>query len=118
MENEISYIGVFLLTGVLFVVVNLGISALLRPFHPTPKKIASYECGEEPIGDAWVQYNVRYYLFAMFFVIFDVEAIFLIPWALVFKALGSFAFWEMLVFLFLLIVALVHVWRKGGLKWA
>jgi NADH-quinone oxidoreductase subunit A len=113
----IDYILVFLTVGVLFVVGNYFLSSLLRPFHPNAKKLATYECGEEPFGTAWVQYNVRYYLFAVFFVIFDVEALFLIPWALVFKSLGAAAFLEMLIFLFLLFMALIHVWKKGGLKW-
>lgn len=117
MGNEINYILIFVFTGIGFVVSNFLVSSLLRPFNPTAKKLASYECGEEPVGEAWLQYNVRYYLFAMFFVVFDVEALFLIPWAVVYKGLGPYAFGEMLIFLALLVVALVHAWRKGGLKW-
>lgn len=117
-NRQALYIVIFMITGVLFVIGNYFISALLRPFHPTAKKLSTYECGEEPIGPAWVQYNVRYYLFAMIFVIFDVEALFLIPWAIVYQALGGFSFIEMLIFISLLAVGLIHVWKKGALKWA
>lgn len=117
MNLQMDYMVVFLLTGIGFVVGNYILSALVRPYRPTPKKLATYECGEEPVGSAWVQYNVRYYLFAVIFVIFDVEAFFLIPWALVYQSLGLVTFIEMFVFLFFLLVGLVHIWKKGALKW-
>jgi len=117
MAIQMDYMLVFLLTGIGFVAGNFFLSSLLRPFRPNPKKLSTYECGEEPVGSAWVQFNVRYYLFAMIFVIFDVEAVFLIPWAVVYQSLGIVTFIEMFVFLFILIVGLVHVWRKGGLEW-
>src|ERR1700687_4506233 len=101
MAFQMDYMLVFLLTGVGFVVGNFLLSSLLRPNHPNPKKLSTYECGEETFGNAWVQFNVRYYLFAMVFVIFDIEALFLIPWAVVYQALGGFTFIEMLVFLLL-----------------
>lgn len=112
-----DYMLVFLLTGVGFVVGNCLLSALLRPSHPNSKKLSTYECGEEPIGGAWMQFHVRYYLFGMIFVIFDVEAFFLIPWAVVYRTLGTATFFEMIVFMTVLGVGLIHVWRKGSLSW-
>jgi NAD(P)H-quinone oxidoreductase subunit 3 len=80
-----------------------------------------YECAERPIGNAFVQYNVRYYIFAMLFVLFDVEVVFLMPWAVGFvnmlKSMGGVVFLEMFIFLFVLIIALVYAWRKGALEW-
>jgi len=114
---QADYILVFLLTGIGFVVANYFVSALLRPFHPNPKKLSTYECGEEPVGSAWMQYNVRYYLFAMIFVIFDIEALFLIPWGVVYQSLGFSTFVEMFIFLFILAIGFIHIWKKGVLKW-
>lgn len=116
-DFQFIYILIFLVTGVLFVLGNYALSALLRPFHPTPQKLSTYECGEKPFGEAWVQYNVRYYLYAVIFVIFDVEALFLIPPAVVFQSAGGYAFLEMSIFLGILALALIHVWKKGALKW-
>ncbi len=80
-------------------------------------QLQSYECGEPTIGPSWIQYNVRYYVFALLFVIFDVEVVFLIPWAVVYKELGLFALVEMLIFIAILIFGLVYAWKKGVLKW-
>ena len=118
MAYQIDYLLVFVLTGVGFVIMNYFISALLRPYRPNAIKLSTYECGEEPIGPAWVQYNVRYYLFAVVFVIFDVEAVFLIPWAVIYQSLGVTTFIEMFFFLFFLAIGLGHIWRKGALRWA
>ena len=95
---------------------------MLRPHNPLPEKLTTYECGERPIGQAWSQFNVRYYIFALMFVIFDVETVFLFPWALRLKAfalhgLGPFVFIEMMVFLLILVLGLAYAWRKGVLKW-
>jgi NADH-quinone oxidoreductase subunit A len=117
MLQDYAYVGFFLLIGVIFVIFVFFLSRLIRPHHPTPEKLESYECGELPIGGAWVQYNVRYYLYALIFVIFDVEVVFLFPWAVVYRSLGFFAFIEMLIFLAILIFGLIYVWKKGALKW-
>jgi len=101
-----------------FVAVAFGINALLRPNRPTPEKLTTYESGIPPIGSAWSQTQIRYYVFAFLFVIFDVESVFLFPWALVFQALGAIAFWEMVVFVGVLAVGLLYAYRKGVLKWA
>lgn len=92
-------------------------SWFLRPKNPTSGKSSTYECGEIPQGSAWIQYNVVYYLFALIFVIFDVEVVFIIPWALVFRSLGIAAYIEMLIFIFILLLGLAYAWKKGVLKW-
>jgi NADH-quinone oxidoreductase subunit A len=107
----------FLVVAVGFLVVNLLLWKVLRPSRFSEEKLTTYECGENPVGSAWVQFNIRFYVFALIFIIFDVEAVFLLPWAVVFKELGMLAFVEGLVFIFILVVALAYVWRKGDLEW-
>ena len=104
--------------GILFLVVSLLMSRLLRYTGPyTKDKYISYECGETPVGSAWIQFNIRFYVVALIFIIFDVEIIFLLPWAVVFKNLGAFAFIEGLIFIGILVVGLAYVWAKGDLEW-
>ncbi len=110
-------LGVFLIIGVLFVIITIFIASLIRPQRPTKTKLKNYECGETPIGGAWIQYNAGFYIFALIFVIFDVEVVFLFPWAVAFKQLGLFALIEMLIFLLILIFGLAYAWKKGALKW-
>ena len=88
-----------------------------RPDHPDPIKNDTYECGVETIGSSWVQFNFRYYYFALLFVIFDVEAVFLLPWALYFRQLELFGLIEMGVFILILVVGFVYAWRKKALEW-
>jgi len=107
----------FFLVGAAFAGVNLLISRLLQPRNPTAIKLSTYECGEQPVGQSWIQYNNRFYVIALIFLIFDVEVAFLFPWAAVFKSLGLFAFVEMVVFVAILLVGLAYVWRKGDLQW-
>ena len=95
----------------------LSLSGILAPRQPSRQKETVYECGMLPIGRYWSQYHVRYYLFAILFMIFDVEIVFLFPWAVVLKQLGSFAFNEMLIFVAILLVGLVYAWKKGVLEW-
>ena len=90
---------------------------VLRPARFDPEKETTYECGEEPVGSAWIQFNIRFYVFALIFIVFDVEAVFLLPWAVVFRELGPLAYVEGLVFIGILAVALAYVWRKGDLAW-
>ena len=89
----------------------------LRPKRPDPIKEATYECGVETEGDAWGQFNVRYYVFALLFVIFDVEAVFLYPWAVAFRQLGLFAFVEAVLFVAILVVGYLYAWRRKALEW-
>lgn len=95
----------------------LGLSALVRPRAPKDLKLRTYESGEIPVGTAWIQYNVRYYLFALIFVVFDVETVFLYPWAVAYRMVGLFGFLEALVFIAILLVGLAYAWRKGALEW-
>ncbi len=117
MLTEFGKILIFLILGIVFVAGGLITSWILRPHRPYPEKLTSYECGEEPIGQAWVRFNVRFYVIALVFLIFDVEVVFLFPWALVYRELGLFAFIEMAVFLLILLVGLAYVWVKGDLDW-
>src|SRR5919199_1136780 len=100
-----------------FVALALGVNWALRPHRPTPGKLTPYESGMQPIGTSWSQTQIRYYVFAFLFVIFDVESVFLFPWALVFPGLGVAALWEMVVFIAILAVGLLYAFRKGVLKW-
>ncbi|CAN5144909.1 NADH-quinone oxidoreductase subunit A [soil metagenome] len=115
-----DYLPVLLLAGlvVAFGVLSLAASSVLRPHHPTPAKSAPYECGITPEGlPASERFPVKFYIVAMLFIIFDIEAIFLYPWAVAFRGLGLFGLVEMLVFLALVFVAYLYVWQKGGLDW-
>ncbi len=107
----------FLLVAVGFLVTNLIIWWVIRPSRFSEEKLTTYECGENPQGSAWIQFNIRFYVFALIFIVFDVETVFLLPWAVVFKELGPIAFVEGLVFIFILMVGLGYVWRKGDLEW-
>lgn len=95
----------------------LGISALLRPNKPSVEKNTAYESGVNPVGDGWSQSQVRYYIFALLFVVFDVEAVFIFPWATRLEAYGGFGLVEMGIFVFVLLLGLVYAWRKGVLRW-
>jgi NADH-quinone oxidoreductase subunit A len=111
-------VALFMVVGVLFLLVSLLLSRLVRPVgKDTPEKLLAYECGEVPKGTAWIQFNIRFYVVALIFIIFDVEVIFLLPWAVVFKNLGMFAFIEGLIFVGILVVGLAYVWAKGDLAW-
>lgn len=116
-QNNYLIVFVFLLLGVLLPVVALFIGKLLRPYKPSESKYTTYESGLEPFGDSRVQFNVRYYIFALMFVIFDVETVFLYPWAVAYEKLGIFALIEMLIFVFMLIIGLIYAWKKKVLKW-
>ena len=107
----------FLVVAIAFLAVNLLVWKVIRPSRFSEEKLTTYECGENPVGSAWIQFNIRFYVFALIFIVFDVEAVFLLPWAVVFKQLGFLAFAEGLVFVGILVVALVYVWRKGDLEW-
>jgi NADH-quinone oxidoreductase subunit A len=107
----------FLTVGVLFLAVSLLFSSLVRPSKYSAEKLIPYECGENPVGSPWIQFNIRFYVFALIFIVFDVEVAFLIPWAVVFKKLGLVAFIEGLIFIAILAVGLAYVWAKGDLQW-
>ncbi len=106
-----------LVVGFAAVAVNLALAWVLAPRRREALKGVTYECGMLPIGRYWSQYHVRYYLFAILFVIFDVEAVFLFPWAVILEQLGNPAFIEMLIFLAILLFVLAYAWKKGVLEW-
>ena len=106
----------FLLVSSLVPILALTASKLLRPKGGGPERKTTYESGMEPIGGAWIQFNIRYYMFALVFVVFDVETVFLYPWAVAFNQLGLLAFVEALIFIAILVIALVYAWRKGALR--
>ncbi|MDG2990016.1 photosynthetic/respiratory NAD(P)H-quinone oxidoreductase subunit C [Candidatus Synechococcus calcipolaris G9] len=108
----------FLLICSLVPVLALVASKIVRPKGEVLTRLTTYESGMEPIGGAWIQFNIRYYMFALVFVIFDVETVFLYPWAVAFHRLGVLAFIEALIFIAILIIALVFAWRKGALEWS
>lgn len=118
MATDYAYVALFLVVGALFVVLNIDVVArLIRPSKPTPVKLAIYECGEDPIGSPWLRIHVRYYLFALVYILFAVETVFLFPWAIVYRSLGLFAFVEMMIFIVILLVGLAYAWAKGALEW-
>ena len=102
-------------TGLAFIVVGLG--HLFGPRRPTPRKLAPYESGMRPIGPAMRRMPVRFYLIAVLFILFDIEVIFFLPWAVTFRQLGVFGFIEMLVFIGVLLVGYIWVWKRGALEW-
>lgn len=114
-----SYLTLALFSGAVLVLVGgtLALNRLVRPKAYTEEKYLTYECGVDPIGGGWSQSTVRYYIFAILFVIFDVEAVFLFPWALVLEKIGLFAFVEMMIFIFILALGLAYAWRKKVLEW-
>src|SRR4051794_20604984 len=103
--------------AVLLVVLMLGLGGLLRPSRPQPEKYISYESGVDPVGTGWSQSQIRYYIFAVLFVLFDVEAVFIFPWATRLEAYDVFGLVEMLVFIAILALGLLYAWRKGVLRW-
>jgi NADH:ubiquinone oxidoreductase subunit 3 (subunit A) len=113
-----SSVLLFLLVGFVLLAIALILSRLIQAKGiPGVDKYIPYECGEVPEGSAWIRFNIRFYVFALIFIIFDVEIVFLLPWAVVFKKLGTFAFVEGLIFIGILIVGLAYVWKKGDLEW-
>ena len=124
--SEFGKILIFLITGFILVGATLFINRLLAPNNPTPQKLTSYECGEEPEGNSWIQFNPKFYVIALVFLLFDVEMVFIFPWATVFgnhqiikanPTWGWFSLVEMFTFMGILILGLVYVWVKGDLDW-
>lgn len=107
----------FVAVALIFGVVTLLVSYFVQPKYPEKEKLSAYECGSEPFSDARMPFPVRYYIFAMLFVIFDIEIIFLYPWAVVFSKIGLIGLVEMIIFIALFLVAYVYAWKKGALEW-
>lgn len=116
-QNSYVVVFVFLILGILLPIVALTLGRFLRPNKPSAAKMVTYESGIDPFGDARVQFNVRYYIFALMFVIFDVETVFLYPWAVAYDKLGIFALIEMLIFVVMLLLGLIYAWKKKVLEW-
>jgi NAD(P)H-quinone oxidoreductase subunit 3 len=116
--NGYEYFLGFIIVCALVSAAAIILSSLLAPRRKGVERRTTYESGMEPIGGAWIQFNIRYYMFALIFVIFDVETVFLYPWAVAFNQLGLLAFVEALIFIAILVVALVYAWRKGALEWS
>jgi NADH-quinone oxidoreductase subunit A len=117
MLTEFGKIFVFLLVAVIFVIALVIVAWLIRPSRPTKEKLMTYECGENPEGSPWVKFNIRFYVVALIFLIFDVEVVLLIPWALVYKQFGLGGFMVGAIFLILLGLGMAYEWRKGDLEW-
>ncbi|MBI5702910.1 MAG: NADH-quinone oxidoreductase subunit A [Chloroflexota bacterium] len=116
--NPWIFVGLFFVVGLLIPVGAIGIAWLLGPKKPNPIKQSVYECGIETVGESWVQFKAQYYIFALVFLVFDVETVFLFPWAVKLGALGLFAVIEGIIFVLILVAGLVYTWRKGMLEWA
>lgn len=117
MITEFGKVFIFILIAILFVIVAIAVSRLIRPSRPTFEKLTTYECGENPEGSPWIKFNIRFYVVALIFLIFDVEVVLLIPWALVYKEFGWAGFFIGSFFLLLLALGMAYEWRKGDLEW-
>jgi NADH-quinone oxidoreductase subunit A len=108
---------IFIVFGLALGAILLTLGSLVAPDRPDPEKLSPYECGFEAFEDARMKFDVRYYLVAILFILFDLEIAFLFPWAVVLPELGSFGFWSMMLFLGILIIGFVYEWKKGALDW-
>ncbi|MBZ0283936.1 MAG: NADH-quinone oxidoreductase subunit A [Anaerolineae bacterium] len=115
--NEFAPIGVLVILSILVALIVVSISRLFGPFRPTTRKVAPYESGMKPIGPAIRRLPVKFYLIAVLFIIFDVEVIFFLPWAVQLRELGIYGLLVMGVFLFILTVGFIYEWKKGALEW-
>jgi NADH-quinone oxidoreductase subunit A len=107
----------FILVGIGLGLIMLALGSLVSPSRPDPEKLSPYECGFEAFEDARMKFDVRYYLIAILFILFDLEIAFLFPWAVVLPEIGVFGFWSMMIFLAILIVGFIYEWKKGALEW-
>ena len=117
--SNVSYLyaAIMLAAGFIFVIVAMTLANILAPHRRTKEKLQTYESGETPVGSAWVQYPLGFYIFALLFVAFDVDIVFIISWAVIFKQLSFFGFFEILFFIVILALGLVYAWRKGVVRW-
>jgi NADH:ubiquinone oxidoreductase subunit 3 (subunit A) len=115
--GEFAFIGLLLVLSTVFAIIALGLAWLIRPKRPNAIKADIYECGMETVGTSWVQFRVQYYIYALVFVVFDVEAVFLFPVAVAFNQLQLYMVLEMVLFIIILAGALLYIWKKGVLEW-
>jgi NADH-quinone oxidoreductase subunit A len=111
------FIGLLLLVAIVFALAPVFIEFLVAPRKRTLAKGDAYECGVKTYGETWIRFRIQYYIYAIMFVVFDIETVFLFPWAASYKELGAYALYEMVVFLLILLVGLIYAWAKGVLKW-
>ncbi len=126
---DYNWVALFLVAGLIFVVITLALSSLVRPYRPEFIKLTTYECGEEPIGQAWLRFNIRYYIIALLFLVFDVDVVFIFPWAVAYRLLvfgdpqvpffpiGISALGEMVLFLGILLIGWLYAYKRGALEW-
>lgn len=117
MLRDYGTLGIILLCGLAYALVVIATNWLVRPKKPNREKEKTYECGLDTQGPTWVQFKISYFLYALIFVVFDVETVFLYPWAAAFKVTGLFAFAEMLIFIGILVLGLWYAWKEGALEW-
>lgn len=117
MLADYGYVLLFVVNGAVFAGITLLVAWMLRPNRPSPEKLSTYECGEDPVGPAWIQFNNRFYVIALMFLIFEVEVVLLFPLATVFQEMGWYAFWAMIVFVSLIFVGFLYELGKGDLQW-
>lgn len=117
MLHDYGYIGLLLVIALVFPFIALGTAYLIQPRRPGIEKSLPYECGVDTVGKTWVQFRVSYFLYALIFVVFDVETVFLYVWAVQFQKLGIIAFIEMFIFMMILMIGLGYAWKKGALEW-
>ena len=110
-------VGILVVLGFAFVGVTVWMSHVLAPSRPSPEKSEPYECGVDPVGPPWVQFRIGYYVYALLFVVFDIETIFLYPWAVAFGKMGFFVLVEMFIFIAILASGLAYAWKEGALTW-
>lgn len=117
MLTEFGKVFIFFILGVVFVAGGLLVAKILRPQNPTTEKLLPYECGEDPIGSPWVKFNIRFYVVALIFILFDVELVLLFPWALIYQKLGLYSYISGALFIGILFLADFYLWAKGDLEW-
>ena len=117
MLKQFTFIGFFLIVALIFGIAPPLLAYLVRPKRSNPRKAETYECGMQTHGETWVQFKAQYYTFALAFVAFDVEAAFLLPWAVAYNALPLYAVIEAIIFILILLSGLFYLWRRGALEW-
>ena len=117
LQGQYAFIAILAIAACALPIIGLAVAWLLRPKKPNAAKAATYECGMETIGDTWVQFKAQYYIYALVFVVFDVEAVFIFPWAVAYGQLGLYALLEMALFIAILLGGLLYAWRTKALEW-
>jgi len=117
MLKQFGFLGVHAIIALAVPLLGMAVAWLLRPKKPYPLKKTTYECGMETIGDTWVQFKAQYYLFALIFVLFDIEAVFLFPWAVAYNQLTLFGLVEGILFVLILFAGLIYAWKRNALEW-